>query len=727
MTSGLATYPRVGHRKTSSKSPTFRRDIQGLRAIAVLVVFLDHMLGWPSGGFVGVDMFFVISGFVITGTLLREYTRSGHISAGGFYARRVKRIMPAATLVLAVTVIVAFLVFTAQRAASVLWDSVAAFFFVSNWRFAAVGTDYFQQGGAVSPLQHYWSLSVEEQFYFVWPWLLLGLLVIFARGARQTDRVTRIVAGTTITAVSAASFYWAILQSVSSPTAAYFSTLTRGWELGLGALLAIIAPLFMRIHGAVRTVFAYVGIAGMVASCFVITPTTVWPAPWALLPTLSTALVIASGIGTEARFIWPITNPIAVYVGDISYSLYLWHFPVIVFGKALFPDAGIVVNFGIAIAGFGLAAAAYHAIEKPIWKSPLWSDNGGRRAWRDWRHEFAPQARSGALIGLGIATFTLVALALAPTLAPARPAPYIAATDSFGPSPSATQLNARQSVEREVAEATALTSWPKLTPSIEQIGPGSKVAPWVSDGCLTFERNTSDDPATKAAQCVYGDPNAPKKIVLWGDSVGISWTPALQTAVASGGWSIHLLTARECPVSDVEVTGAGGAPYPECDTYREFAINTIRDLAPDLLITAQASTTIERLASGGDATSIRDGYITSLQKVSDSVGSVVALGAPPPTQAIENCYTSAGRPSDCMGGIEQRHAAVSQALASLGQSFGEKVKYVNTDDLFCSGEQCPVEAAGIIMRADTAHLTQEYSEHLGPAIGEIIGIASPNT
>lgn len=166
-----------------------RRDIQGLRAVAVLAVFLDHLAGWPRGGFVGVDIFFVISGFLITGLLLREYERTGSISFRSFYARRVKRILPASVLVLAVTTVLASLLFPLTRTLSTIGDALWALGFAGNWRFAVSGTDYFQEGTLPSPLQHYWSLGVEEQYYLLWPLLMVVVLASAAalrtRGRRR--------------------------------------------------------------------------------------------------------------------------------------------------------------------------------------------------------------------------------------------------------------------------------------------------------------------------------------------------------------------------------------------------------------------------------------------------------------------------------------------------------------------------------------------------------------
>jgi len=315
-----------------------RKDIQGLRAIAVVAVIFDHLVGWPSGGFVGVDVFFVISGFLITGLLLREYDREGRISFVGFYKRRVRRIVPAATVTLVVTAAVAFLVFNVGRANQTFWDAVSSFFFFGNWHFAAAGTDYFLAGGPVSPLQHFWSLSVEEQFYFVWPWLMLVIFLIGGRSAKWNSSVARRYVGAAMIVIIIASFGWSLWETSTNPTWSYFSTFSRAWELGIGALLAVVAGAFTALPSWLRPVLAWIGLLGIGASVFLITDAMPFPGPWAMAPVISTAVVIAAGTGAAPRFLLPVTNPVVGFVGDISYSLYLWHFPVIILLASVLPE-----------------------------------------------------------------------------------------------------------------------------------------------------------------------------------------------------------------------------------------------------------------------------------------------------------------------------------------------------------------------------------------------------
>jgi peptidoglycan/LPS O-acetylase OafA/YrhL len=216
---------------------TFRADIQGMRALAVSVVVLAHAgLVIFDGGFVGVDVFFVISGFLITSLLWREAEDRGRISLVGFYARRARRILPAATVVTVVTLVAAVVLLPLVRAIEILKDGLFAALFVANFRFAAVGTDYFAKGESPSPLQHFWSLSVEEQYYVVWPLLLIGLLALAAWRGRRLSRglVLGVLGG-----VLVVSLAWSVWQTHSNPTVAYFSSLTRAWELAAGSLAAV--------------------------------------------------------------------------------------------------------------------------------------------------------------------------------------------------------------------------------------------------------------------------------------------------------------------------------------------------------------------------------------------------------------------------------------------------------------------------------------------------------
>jgi peptidoglycan/LPS O-acetylase OafA/YrhL len=255
-----------------------RLDIQGLRGLAVVAVVADHVWGQPRGGFIGVDVFFVVSGFLITRLLLKERARSGRISLADFYRRRARRILPVATLVIVVTVVAAYAVLNAARGRTVATDGVWALGFASNWHFAVIGTDYWQLG-ATSPLQHYWSLAVEEQFYVAWPWVLAALLLVASRRPRLLMPA--------MVAVVLVSFGYSLWHTQVQPTWAYFGTFDRAWELAVGAALAVATTRGWRLPHRIEPLAGWVGLAGIVLSVVVVTPESAFPAPWAALPVSS--------------------------------------------------------------------------------------------------------------------------------------------------------------------------------------------------------------------------------------------------------------------------------------------------------------------------------------------------------------------------------------------------------------------------------------------------------
>jgi len=346
-----------------ARSNAFRPDIQGLRAVAVAAVIADHIIGWPHGGFVGVDVFFVISGYLITGLLMREFERTGSVSFTGFYRRRIKRIMPVAFMVLFVTLCASYVLFQG-RFREISEDALASLLFLGNWQFARIGTDYFQQDMPPSPMQHYWSLAVEEQFYLVWPWLLLGLLLFGVKYLRWRREHARTVAGIVVGVIALGSFAWSMHETSTNVAWAYFSTVSRTWELGLGALVAVAAP-WLRIRAArVRTALAWSGLAGIALATLVTPAGHGFPAPWAALPVVATAAVIAAGEGGPT---WAplITNRVSRYLGEISYSLYLWHWPVAMLLVAVVPRdmwGYVPIALGLTLV---LSAASYRWLEQP--------------------------------------------------------------------------------------------------------------------------------------------------------------------------------------------------------------------------------------------------------------------------------------------------------------------------------------------------------------------------
>ena len=692
-----------------------RPDIQGLRALAVIAVVFDHLVHWPSGGFVGVDVFFVISGFLITGLLLREHDKTGSISFADFYRRRIRRIMPAATVVLAITVAASFLLLNVSRGQQILTDSVWAFLFSANWHFAAVGTDYFQASGLVSPVQHFWSLAVEEQFYFVWPWLMLLIFWLAGRSAeRDRVRAHRAI-GWTMLAIAVVSFTWALSQSVMNPTAAYFSTFTRAWELGVGALLAVFATTFKQIPSFMRPLLGWVGVAGIIWSVFSIHADMPFPAPWAAAPVLATALVIAAGTGGDQRFLWPLTNRFSGYVGDISYSLYLWHFPVIILAQAVLPRDTPVFYLATVISLFALSVASYHLVEERVRQSEWLLPASGRRP------RAAPNMDVVKYAGLGMLA---VATALVCGAAMLRSAPTEPTALPAASAPVASTGNGNQALagaspqgilETEISAALAAQAFPDFNPSIDALG----IEKWSKrpeTACMNVSANNIE-------ACVTGSPGATKTVAVLGDSFAVAWLPGIRAALEPLGYRVQALTMGQCPAAAVEVTKAGGAPFPECVEHLDWAVEQVAAMKPDLTILASAQdSTFSRLMSGNKgaqaAGEIAAGLEETIASLGKSTSRIAVLSSPPEGRNLQECVTKLGRPSDCVTALSQNWESLRRAESRVVN--GPDVTYVDTSSWFCLNGSCPGFVGNMPVRVDSGHLTVEYSVKLAPLLAEAI-------
>jgi peptidoglycan/LPS O-acetylase OafA/YrhL len=705
--------PSVRHR--------LRPDIQGLRAFAVLAVVANHLFEFPVGGFVGVDIFFVISGFLITGLMLRERERSGRISIADFYRRRIKRILPGALVVLLVTVSTAWLIFRPGRAITTTIDAIWALCFSANWRFAIIGTDYLQAAGPLSPVQHFWSLGVEEQFYLVWPWILILVAVVLARVRTWSLRTTKIMLFGALALVTIASFIFAIWETRTAGTVAYFSTFARGWELGAGALLAVLSRQLRRPPDVARPIMAWIGVAGLVWSVFFITPALPFPAPWGAIPVVATCAVIAAGEGGEQRFLWPLTNRGAGYVGRISYSLYLWHFPVIVvLGTVMVPRGIRFTGLCLALM-FALSVASFHLLEEPIRRSRWLTSRGSRSATPLALDSTRGRWTEARLVGSGVLAIAIVALAsfgIAQVLAPIPPVPVAARAVS-----SAAASRTQASLTADIASALDTTSWPALTPSLDSLSGQSSLAPeWVVDNCL-------DTSATTLSRCSYGNPKAEYSAVLLGDSVAMSWMPALRSALGSKDWNIHSLTLGECPAIEVSATryladGANDTAFEKkCAAHHSWVIRQVKRLHPDLVIVASAESTLQRLSDGDTGQAAfsewQAGTTRTLEALhAATAGRIVLLSSPPTVRDVKQCATNFNSPSDCISSVDvlYRPMILAERAAVADVASPADVIQVETLPWFCNDERCPSFVEDIPTYDDSTHITAAYSHVLAPLL-----------
>ncbi|MFJ3956464.1 acyltransferase family protein [Arthrobacter sp. NPDC090010] len=706
--------PGARHLRTVTKvrNASFRADIQGLRAVAVLSVVADHLFHWPSGGFIGVDIFFVISGFLITGLLIREWERTGHISFRDFYRRRVKRILPASLLVIVVTVTLALVLFPFSRFIETVWDGIWSTLFAANWRFLITGSDYFQADGPVSPLRHYWSLAVEEQFYFVWPWLMLGVLLL-ARKFLSVGKTALRVAAVVIAVLTALSFVWSLQETVSASTMAYYDTFSRAWELGIGALLAFGRPLFQRIPDAVRPWLANLGLLGLVLSLAFVSPTAGFPAPAGLAPVLATAAVIVAGCGGAQRAIPVLTNRVSQYLGDISFSLYLWHFPVIIFlGVFLDVDPGYYVLAGLLT--FALSALSFMLVEDPIRRSGWLVPRAKRRPASPGRAAWSLPVRPVFAAGLSILLLLgITVLRAQGSLSPVEVPKNAVGASAHGPAFPVDGPAVRK-IQGELMEGVKATSWPQFNPSMDEI--------MTKDPFPSERLRACGAPGVNDAQsCTWGPADASKHALLVGDSISTRWAIPLTKLYASNGWNIRVMSLSGCPYNLYDIKKPSAKEDQNCNARKADIAKTVSQLKPDIVFIGNTQVPERRASTGTVATPADWGDgLRKAMIVLAPVKHKVVLSPPPFDKDMRQCHNEIKGPQACLGEVGQQWFDISAQDRKVAESTPGGV-YIDTRALYCTPQGlCPALADGIPIKKDHTHMTMFYAEHIQPALAEML-------
>lgn len=699
----------VATSRSSAPSSGMRYDIQGLRAIAVLTVMASHAgFRTASGGFIGVDVFFVISGFLITSLILREVDRRDRISLLGFYARRARRILPAATVVGIATVIASLALLPLVRAVEIIKDSIWAACFAANIRFAAVGTDYFAKGEPASPLQHYWSLSVEEQFYLVWPLMVL-VWVLLSRGHRRLGLLAGALAATTLVSLG-----WSVLDTYDHPTSAYFSTFTRAWELGIGCLTAVLlAWRPVRLPKLVLEVLAVAGLVAIAGASLVLTPKSQFPGYVALVPVLgSAALLYAGARGNDDQTLVGRLlgiRPMRV-VGDWSYSLYLWHWPILriwadhTHVKRL-PHLTLLVAFVLI---FALAALTYRFVETPF------------RTGRPWQSRWRAVALYPATLVLSLAVAAAGYHWVQGKLGVLGHNPAITTANYQGHKFSRDPIVAL--VQASVLAARAHQPVPsKLVPSV--LGLRSDTAPL---GDCDYRTGT-----TKL--CPMGDATAQRTIVVLGDSHARAWSPAIDAVGKQHGYRVYNFVYSGCSATQaVQMDTATGRPWPGCNDFVSWSLSQIRSIHPDLVILSSAATQPVRAPDGSTVGPHQNfpvfqevtqaGYAAELTALKQAAGRVFVLGNTPKFKKEPGVCLSSGDVDlgDCLFSntytTRKRAEVLSKAAATSGATVVDAMKW------FCWDGECPSVIGNMISMRDKEHPTPEYAVRLAPSIARDLGL-----
>ncbi len=703
--------PRPAERRI--KRTGFRPDIEGLRAVAVIAVVAYHA-GIPGagGGYIGVDVFFVISGFLITGLLWREVTTTDTVRLGRFYGARARRLLPAAATVGIVTAVGAAIVLPPLQARSVFIDGIASALYVGNYRFAMHGTDYLASDLPSSPFQHYWSLGVEEQFYLVWPVLIIGTAWLVARvgllrGASSRATSYAVVLGL----VGAASLTAAVLWTRTSPAWAFFALPTRAWELAAGGLVALSIRHWRRLTLLPASIAGWGGLALIVLTCTQLNAGTPYPGTAALLPVLGTALVIGGGCVTGGLGAGRLLcRPAMRAIGRVSYSWYLWHWPVLLLMPALLGEpAGLPARLTATAVSAGLAVITMHLVENP-----------GRFATALRRSAKASLVVAGAA---SAATACACALLLNVVPVPAGHgaavprANIVAVSPTNVPAVSAQEAAVRQTFAQAraaVAAAAALRAVPSNLEPPLAAAPADKAAVFVN-GCVRSWRDVGQ------SECATGDTASPTTVALIGDSHAAMWNPAFQQLAEQRHWRLETLAKVTCPLQDLHIVSPYlGREYTECEQWRGQIMARVQAERPRLVVLDMS----RRYGADFGFTSYDPAWIATLadtvKQLRSTGAAVLVLGpGPDPHSSVPTCLSA--HLDDAGACAPTRSVAVDPGgiAAEQAAAVGSGGHYADLTDLFCTADRCPMVVGNTLVFRDDNHVTTEYAQLLAPVFGAL--------
>lgn len=714
MTQTRGAPPVVQARVQRSERTGYRPDIEGLRTVAVVSVVLFHAdVPGVGGGYIGVDVFFVISGFLITGLLWREANTAGTVRLRNFYGARARRLLPASALVGVVIAVASAFLLPPLQARSVFGDGIASALYVGNYWFLVHGVDYLAPITPPSPYEHYWSLGVEEQFYFVWPVLILVTAWLIRRVRRRTrteatssPRPYLVV----LTVVAVVSFALSLAVTYVVPPIAFFSLPTRAWQLAVGGLVALTATQWRRLPTSAPAIIGWSGLAIILLGCTLLKPTTLYPGTAALIPTLGTALVIAAGCASPTRGCGRLLTLAPMQaVGRVSYSWYLWCWPLLLFTPLLVGHPlGLAGRLAVALGALGLAVLTMRLVENPV-----------RFAGPVRRSALRSLAIGGAVtavtVGMCVALLAVVAVPVGRG-APVAPLAITAAPASIGHGVDVDDVAVAQAFE-QVQTAVAAATEPRAVPS--NLSPpladaAAELRRLATDGCMR------DGTVGVQPECASGDTASATTVALVGDSHATMWSPAFRRVANQQHWRLETLTKAACPLLQLPIDNPIRRAISQCEQWRAGVVARLQAERPRLIVVDMWRGYVA--GEGGydpGWTSYNAAWIDSLNRLvrqlRDTGAKVLVLGpVPDPLVSVPICVS--GHLEDATACAPARSKAVNESgiAAELAATEAAGGRYVDLTTLFCTTERCPVIVGNTLVYFDWTHVTFEYSGLLAP-------------
>ncbi|ALO35970.1 hypothetical protein CMT41_15490 [Colwellia sp. MT41] len=648
----------------------FRPDLQGLRAISIALVVLGHAgFSFMPGGFVGVDVFFVLSGFLITSLLVKEINSTGSIDFMRFYARRFKRLLPALAVMLVGSFAVGLSVLSVWEVKSQLASSSYAALWLSNIYFAFSQVDYFNELAKHDLFIHTWTLGVEEQFYFLWPLLLLIIFKFSQKNVTDEQATAQtIFIGISLLFFTslALSLYW----SMQAPKLAFYLMPTRIWQFALGGIIYLKFTAIKKRNGHINIVVNYallaLGLCFIVISALLLTADNVYPGVWALIPTAGAALVIVSGHRLQHKSNL-LSHPVLVWLGDRSYSLYLWHWPIFAIGFSLgFKDQLFPIMFMILLSIL-MAILSYRLIELPFWRG-RWS---------------------------GVKAARIILLSILVMLATS-----FVFNNKLSSLPEH-NINKALSFPKHNMNKALSQQWRADLPIIYRMP------------CDAWYANSEVQP------CVFGDESAAKTVVLLGDSIGAQWFSVLPELFPTPEWRIIVYTKSSCPIVDEDYFYQRIKKiYQVCSDWRAKVITRLKIIKPDIII----------MGSGANKYFTAEQWITGSEKIFKSLSQVsrnvfVIPGTPSLGFDGPSCVTRNLSPDGrvnldgCKVANRLKHVDLVSNYLHRAASLFENVNVIDLNDLVCPDGVCnAISENGVVVFRDSQHLTDSFVKQQIPEI-----------